>query len=282
MIDVDVAILDSGISLEHPDLNVYRNVSFVNYTGFGNDDNGHGTHVAGTVAALNNSFGVVGVAPGARLWSVKVCDDQGSCNLSDQIKGVQYVIDHADEIDVVNMSIENIFSPTLNAVIQEAVKRGITFVVPAGNSFRDAANTSPANSPYVLSVSAMIDTDGFCGGYGIESFDGQDDEFAWFSNFGKEIDLSAPGVDILSTYYGTEYAIESGTSMAAPHVTGIAALLKSRYPGMTPLQTYKTLINASIGPGALCDKDLGGYFSGDVDSIQERMVQIPGLITKNN
>jgi subtilisin len=78
--NVDVAILDTGISFDHPDLNVYKNVSCVNYTTVGDDDQGHGSHVAGIVAAKNNSFGVVSVAPGARLWAVKVCDKEGSCS----------------------------------------------------------------------------------------------------------------------------------------------------------------------------------------------------------
>ena len=281
-VDVDVAILDTGISLNHPDLHVYRNVSFVNYTTLGDDDQGHGSHVAGIVAAKNNSYGVVGVAPGARLWAVKVCDQLGSCTTSNQIKGVQYVINHADEIDVANISIESLYSPALNSAIKQAVMKGVTFVVASGNSFQNASNISPANSPYVITVSAIADTDGMCGGYGAETFYGKDDGFADFSNFGNVVDISAPGVDILSTFNGTEYGIDSGTSMAAPHVTGIAALLKTKYPYMSPFQVFQALNDASSKPDTKCNEDLGGYFIGDVDDLPEPMVQIPQNLTRNN
>jgi hypothetical protein len=281
-VNVDVAILDTGISLDHSDLNVYKNVSFVNYTTLGNDDNGHGSHVAGIVAAKNNSFGVIGVAPGARLWAVKVCDKEGSCTTSNQIKGVEYVINHADEIDVANISIENLYSPALNSAIKRAVLKGVTFVVSAGNSHQNASNISPANSPYAITVSAMADTDGMCGGYGPGTEFGGDDSFANFSNFGKVVDISAPGVDILSTYNGTDYGLDSGTSMAAPHVTGIVALLKANYPNLSPSQVYDMLKGSGSKPNVKCDKDLGGYFIGDVDNPPEPMLQIPQNLTRNN
>jgi subtilisin family serine protease len=191
-VDVDVAILDTGISFEHPDLNVYRNVSFVNYTTVGDDDQGHGSHVAGIVAAKNNSFGVVGLAPGARLWAVKVCDQTGICTTSNQIRGVEYVINHADEIDVANISIENLYSPALNTAIKRAVLKGVTFVVSSGNSHQNASKISPANSPFAITVSAMADTDGMCGGYGPSTEFGKDDNFANFSNFGRVVDVAAP------------------------------------------------------------------------------------------
>jgi hypothetical protein len=281
-VNVDVAILDTGISFEHPDLNVYRNVSFVNYTTIGDDDQGHGSHVAGIVAAKNNSFGVVGLAPGARLWAVKVCDKEGSCKTSDEIKGVEYVKNHADEIDVANISVENYNSPALNLAIKQAVMKGVTFVVSAGNSFRNASNISPANSPFVITVSAIADSDGMCGGYGLGTEFGRDDTFANFSNFGKVVDISAPGVDILSTYNGTDYGIDSGTSMAAPHVTGIVALLKARYPDLSPAQVYDALKAAAPNPDIPCNKELGGYFVGDADSLPEPMLQIPQNMTRNN
>ena len=109
--NVDIAILDTGISLNHPDLNVYKNVSFIEGTPTGDDDLGHGSHIAGIAAAKDNSIGIMGVAPGAKLWAIKVCDVNGNCPLSSQIEGIQYVNEHADEIDIVNLSIEN---PPLN------------------------------------------------------------------------------------------------------------------------------------------------------------------------
>src|SRR3989454_1093227 len=104
-VNADIAIIDTGIDLTHPDLNVYRNVSFVSGTTSGNDDNGHGTHVAGIAAALDNNIGVVGVAPGARLWAVKVLNSDAWGAVSDVISGVDYVTEHAGEIEVANMSL---------------------------------------------------------------------------------------------------------------------------------------------------------------------------------
>ena len=223
--DIDIAILDTGISLHHHDLNVYNNVTFINGTLTGDDDEGHGSHVAGIAAAKDNEVGMMGIAPGARLWAIKVCDGHGECKILNQMEGIEYAIKHADEIDVLNISIENPNSPSLNKVIDEAVKAGITVVVAAGNYGKDASQTTPANNPHVLTVSAIADTDGKCGGLGPTLPDPEvttinDDTFAYFSNFGPVVKIAAPGVDILSTLNGTDYGIESGTSMAAPHVAG--------------------------------------------------------------
>ena len=214
-VDVDIAILDTGISLNHPDLNVYRNISLVEGSTLGNDELGHGSHVAGIAAAKDNSIGIVGVAPDARLWAIKVCDTSGECKISNQIKGVEYAIRHADEIDVLNISIENPNSPALNNIISAAVKEGITVIVSAGNYGKDASTTTPANNPDVMTVSAVGDSDGKCGGLGpvMGQFDGNvtDDTFAYFSNFGPAVKMAAPGVNILSTYTGSGYAVDSGT-----------------------------------------------------------------------
>lgn len=227
--NVDIAIIDTGISLSHPDLNVYRNVTFVNGTLNGDDDMGHGSHVAGVAAAKDNDVGIVGIAPGARLWAIKVCDELGECDVLDQIEGIEYAIRHAEEIDIINLRLENPNSISLNKVIDEAVKAGITVVAAAGNYGEDASNTIPANNPNVITVSAIADTDGICGGVGPavpEDVAGEpmdDDTFAYFSNFGLPVKVAAPGVGILSTLNGTDYGVDSGTSMAAPHVTGAAS-----------------------------------------------------------
>jgi Subtilase family len=275
-VDVDIAVLDTGISLSHPDLNVYRNVSFVPGTTSGNDDNGHGSHVAGIAAAKDNSIGVVGEAPGARLWAIKVCDGSGECKISTQIKGIEYAIKHANEIDVLNISIENPNSPALNNIISEAVKAGITVVVSAGNYGRDASTTTPANNPNVLTVSAIGDTDGKCGGSGpaVKLAKGTvaDDSLAYFSNFGRVVKIAAPGVDIFSTYKGSGYAVDSGTSMAAPYVAGAAALYKSQFPNASPAQTMAGILALGSLPTTVCDGGAHGYFSGDRDGINEPLL----------
>jgi subtilisin family serine protease len=275
--DVDVAVLDTGISLNHPDLNVYRNVSFVNGTISGDDDQGHGSHVAGIAAAKDNDIGIVGIAPGARLWAIKVCDGAGECRILNQIKGIEYAIEHADEIDVLNISIENKNSASLNRVIDQAVKAGITVVVAAGNYGRDASSTSPANDPNVITVSAIADTDGKCGGLGPSLPDPEvttikDDTFAYFSNFGPVVKIAAPGVDILSTINGTDYGIESGTSMATPHVTGAAALYKLEKPDASPSEVMSMVLNSGSTPKTLCHGGSQGYFTGDVDTLNEPLL----------
>jgi subtilisin family serine protease len=286
-VDADIAILDTGISLTHPDLNVYKNVTFVEGTTSGNDDNGHGSHVAGIAAAKNNSIGIVGVAPGARLWAIKVCTASGECPISNQIKGIEYAIKHANEIDVLNISIENLNSPALNAIIKEAVKAGITVVAAAGNSGKSASQVSPANSPDVLAVSAMGDSDGKCGSNGSDLIvkEGNstrtvaDDSFVYFSNFGPNVKIAAPGVDILSTYKGNGYAVDSGTSMATPYVAGAAALFKAQFPKDTPSKIKSNLELSGSSPQTICDGGAHGYFTGDNDGLPEPLLfRTPGGI----
>jgi subtilisin family serine protease len=272
-INADIAIIDTGISNSHPDLNVYRSKTFVENTTSANDDNGHGSHVAGTAAAIDNSLGVIGIAPGARLWALKVCDIRGDCPVSSQIRALDYVIEHSQEIDVVNLSIENNKSSLLNKAIEKAVSMGVTIVAAAGNSAIDASSTSPASAREVIAVSAIADSDGRCGGLGRVTFAGRDDTFANYSNFGPSIDISAPGTEIFSTFIKDEYGLESGTSMAAPHVTGYSALYKAEYPLATPLEIKNALINAASLPSTPCNgKSRGGYFSNDSDGFEEPLL----------
>jgi len=271
-VDADIAILDTGIDLTHPDLNVYRNVSFVEGANTGDDDNGHGTHVAGIAAAKDNGKGVIGAAPGARLWSVKVCDKTGECKISDMIKGVQYITDHADEIDVVNISVETPFSPALNRAIAASIKAGVTYVVAAGNYGQDASKTSPAGAPGVITVSAITDTDGKCGGSGPSIKNATDDSFAHFSNFGPSVSIAAPGVAILSTYLKGGYAVDTGTSMAAPSVAGAAALIKADSPKSSPEDVKKSLLETGSTPLTPCAGGPQGYFTGDPDQYKEPLL----------
>ena len=277
-LDVDIAIIDTGISKSHSDLFVYKDVTFVKGTKSGNDDNGHGSHVAGIAAAKDNSVGVVGIAPGARLWAVKVLDRNGSGSISNVISGVDYVTSNANQIDVANMSLGcECASSALNTAIHNSVLAGVTYVVAAGNSAKDASTFSPANHPDVIAVSAIADSDGKCGGAGSATTYGADDTFATFSNFGSVVDMAAPGVGILSTYKGTGYATLSGTSMASPHVVGAAALYKTTHPTASPSDVILALTSSGSTPATACDGNGSGYFGGDPDGIPEPLLYAKGL-----
>lgn len=201
-------IIDSGIDLNHPDLNVdvARSKSFLEGK-TPDDESGHGTHVAGTIAAKNNAFGVVGVAPNAKVVSLRVLDEKGSGTLSGVIAALDYVVLHARAGDVVNMSIGGSSSPTLDKKVLNASKKGIFFAIAAGNESADAVEMSPAgvNGDNIFTVSSMKNTD----------------EWSSFSNYGAPVDYCAPGESIFSTYKNGTYASLSGTSMATPHVAGL-------------------------------------------------------------
>jgi subtilisin family serine protease len=210
-------IIDTGIEFDHPDLTVdqTRSKSFINGVTSADDENGHGTHVAGIIGANNNTFGVLGVASGATLVSLKVLDKNGQGSLSSIIQALGYVNVNAKAGDVVNMSLgEDSVSAILDQQVQNTAAKGIYFAIAAGNDKEPARNYSPGrtNGTNIFTVSA------------IDSLD----NFASFSNFGNDvIDYAAPGVRILSTYLNGKYAYMSGTSMAAPHMAGLL-LLKGR------------------------------------------------------
>jgi subtilisin len=272
-VDADIAILDTGVDLDHPDLNVYRQRTFVEGTTTANDDNGHGTHVAGIAAAKDNGIGVVGTAPGARIWAVKVLDSSGSGFISDIIAAIDYLTQSADEVDVANMSFGcRCVSSALDAAISNSVSNGITYVAAAGNESDDASSFSPANNENVIAVSAIVDTDGKCGGEGFSTNVGIDDSFASFSNYGPVIDLASPGVLILSTYLDGSYATQSGTSMAAPHAAGAAALHKANNPESSPSGVKAFLISIGSSPSTICDGNGHGYFNRDPDAHTEPLL----------
>ena len=282
-VNTDIAILDTGISLNHPDLNVYKQVSFVPGVSSAADGNGHGSHVSGIAAAKDNTAGVVGLSPGARLWAVKVLDDNGQGSISSVIKGVEYVTDHATEIDAANISFGcTCQSDALATAIHNSVLAGVTYAVAAGNDGKDAAGTSPANHPDVITVSAITDSDGKCGGVGTTGSFGKDDYFASFSNYGSKIDIAAPGVNIYSTFKGSSYATESGTSMATPHVTGAAALYKSTHSNASPAEVKKALISSGSTKSTVCDNNGHGYFQGDPDSAAEPLLYLAASTSGGN
>jgi len=245
---VGIAIIDTGLSLAHPDLNIIGAVSFVEDNMTGEDDHGHGSHVAGIAAAKINGIGVRGVAPNARLFGIKVLDKKGKGRVSQIIAGVDWLAQNASAngIQVANMSIGfRGSSEAFDAAIANLVARGVTLVVAAGNSHRNAALYSPANHPDVIAVSALADSDGQPGHLGRRTAFGPDDTLARFSNFGGVVELAAPGVKIYSTYRDGEYAKLSGTSMAAPHVAGAAALYAASHPSATPAEVKAALLSAA-------------------------------------
>ena len=232
--NVDIAVIDTGIDYEHPDLSVTERVNCETgscVANSGTDGHSHGTHVAGTIAALDNSEGVVGVAPGARLRAVKVLANSGFGSESAVIAGVEWVTARAGEIEVANMSLGCPCSmPKLEEAINKSVESGIVYVVAAGNINQNASGTTPAKNPNVVTVSAINDYDGKSGGLSAPTCAnyGLDDQKASFSNYGSVVDITAPGVCTLSTEPGKKYGYKSGTSMAAPHVAGAAAVLAAQ------------------------------------------------------
>ncbi|HET7147607.1 MAG TPA: S8 family serine peptidase [Candidatus Nitrosopolaris sp.] len=260
-VNAGIAIIDTGIDFTHPELNIYKQISFVPGTSTANDDNGHGTAVAGIVAA-EGRVGAVGIAPGARLWAVKVLDRSGTGSMSSIIEGIDYVTQNAGQIDAANLSFGcKCNSSALDTAINNSVAAGVTFVVAAGNAGEDTSLWSPASNPNVISVAAMADSDGKCGALGPPTKYGPDDSLASFSNFGSKVTIAAPGVDIHTTYIGSAYATLSGTSVAAPFVTGAAALYHSLHPTASPAQVRSALVSLASTATTVCNGDGHGYFS---------------------
>ena len=236
---VKVAILDTGIQHDHPDLaaNVKGGVSLLgseNSTdpSSWNDGNGHGTHVAGIVAAASNGFGVIGAAPSAWLYAVKVFADNGEGYLSDVIEGIDWCVGNG--IKIINMSFgaEDDYLP-LRLACDRAYRQGLLLVAAAGNE-GDNGVLYPAKYDSVMAVAA---TD-------------VNDVVAPWSSRGPEVELSAPGVGIYSTYINSGYASLSGTSMAAPHVAGAAALLWARCPSLANENVRSILRQLAVDLGS--------------------------------
>ena len=211
-------IIDTGIDIDHPDLTVdaNRSRSFISGVVSADDENGHGTHVAGIIGGKNNTFGVLGVASGATLVSLRVLDADGNGTLSSVIQALGYINQNGRAGDVVNMSLgEEESSSILIQQVQNTASKGIFVAIAAGNDGEEANKFSPgnANGNNIYTISA------------IDSLN----RFASFSNYGNDVvDYAAPGVRILSTFSNGRYAYLSGTSMAAPHVAGLLLLRGSR------------------------------------------------------
>jgi len=277
--DITIAILDTGIDLDHPDLNVDTALSktFARGGQDANDKNGHGTHVAGTAAAINNGIGVVGVAQNATLIAVKVLGNGGSGSLSGIIAGIDYVKSLNDAnsgtVDVINMSFggSGLCGTSYQTAINSVNQGNVTVVVAAGNESDDAANHRPANCEGVITVSAIKDTDGLPGGTGGSG----DDKFASFSNYGNKVKISAPGVSVLSTWKDGSYNTISGTSMASPHVAGAVAVIK--HNSLTDLDFDAVLLelnNKGIEQTSDLTNENGIDCNSDPDIYPEKLVYL--------
>ena len=221
---IKVAVIDTGIDTDHPDLTVSDGVSFVSYTPSYEDDNGHGTHCAGIIAAKHNDVGIKGVAPDVELYAVKVIDSGGYGSYLDAIRGIDWAVDDENGMDVISMSLgwgyldagaEELFETACD----NAVASGVVMVVAAGNSgTRDDTKDNilfPAVFESVIAVGAVASSG----------------KRPQWSSTGLALDIVAPGVRIKSTYYDGKYTQMSGTSMAAPHVAGTVALVLTEIDG---------------------------------------------------
>ncbi len=269
-ISTGIAVIDIGIELNNPELNVVGGVDCGDdpQVGYGDRTFGHGTFVAGVAAAEDNEFGVVGVAPGAPLYSVRVFNEEGVGTISDIVCGIDWVDAHSSEVRVANMSLiandqENeeegegdlredhncgrTVDDPMHLAICEGVRKGITFVAGAGNEGANATEYAPAGYSQVITVGGISDTDGKPGGEGPptckvhemdelpeEHYEPGDDVFVYFSNYGRPLDVLADaGCDVSDFLEGT-IAGWAGTSFSAPAATGAAALLLDKDPSLTP------------------------------------------------
>ncbi|MFP4635727.1 MAG: S8 family serine peptidase, partial [Nitriliruptoraceae bacterium] len=291
---VKVAILDTGIDPDHLALDVDTSLG-VNCVdedgeptdGSTDDGHGHGTHVAGTTSASIDDGDFVGAATAAEVVPVKVLGDDGSGSFESIICGIDHVTANAATISLANMSLggsgeagESCTSTTLREAICASVDEGVTYTVAAGNDGSDASGFVPAAYPEVITVSALDEERSarVTGGGPPRTETGEG--LASFSNHGEAVDVIAPGVDIDSTLAGGGYGEKSGTSMAAPHVAGVAALMIATNPDLSPAQVEATLQSTGECPdgvengasGACADQ---GEWLGDPDGIAEPLINAP-------
>lgn len=243
--DIVVAVIDTGVDLDHPDLeaNIIPGTSFVQDVPSPDDDHGHGTHVAGIVAAVANNGGAIGVSPRAKIMPIKVLDDEGNGSMFEVAKGIIWAAEN--DADIINLSLGmRVNSSFMDDAINQAYEQGILLVAAAGNCGNDSfayfnctyqdQPTYPGAYPKVMAVAS---TD-------------RHDQQSSFSNQGDYIEVAAPGSDISSTYFDGRYQVLSGTSQATPHVAGLAALMWAEYPDLTA-QQIRTHIHQStddLGP----------------------------------
>ncbi len=245
---VEVAILDSGIA-PHEDLNIADGASFIDSEPSYYDYNGHGTHVAGTVAALDNNVGVLGAAPDVDLYAVKVLGADGSGSFASIIQGIEWAVDN--NMDVVNMSLgASRGSNALEQAVDQAYEHGVLLVAAAGNSGTQGRRDTmgyPAKYDSVMAVGAVD----------------EDNQRASFSSVGNALEVMAPGVSVYSTYLDNSYASLNGTSMASPHVAGAAALIIAHDPSYSH-SDVRALLNDTATP---LGSDSFFYGNGVIDVL---------------
>ncbi|MDQ0297871.1 subtilisin [Salibacterium salarium] len=243
---VDVAVVDTGISTSHPSLDVEGGYSAVSYTDSYDDDNGHGSHTAGVIAANQPSEGLVGVAPDVDLYAVKVLDEAGSGTLSQMLNGMEWAVEQ--DVDVINMSFGMIqHSNAMESIVDEAYENDTIVVAASGNRGESSSSGNrveyPARFDSVVAVGAVD----------------ENNERAYFSAAGDAVELAAPGVDIVSTYKGSSFGPLSGTSMASPFVVGGFALLKEAYPNADASTLREMLHDEALDLGEDGRDDKYGY-----------------------
>jgi type VII secretion-associated serine protease mycosin len=260
---VVVAVVDTGVDLDHPDLagNVVSGYNVISPGAPPQDDHGHGTHVAGIVAAItNNNVGVAGVAGGCRIMPVKVLNNVGEGTDFDVATGIQWAADNGAR--VINMSLGSPdYSYALADAVDYAYGKNVLIVAAAGNDGLESI-LYPAALPHVMAVGAT------------DKIDGR----ASFSNYGNALDIVAPGVNIFSTLWDNSYTYLSGTSMATPHVAGVAALVLSLHPEYTNDQVEKVLKAGCVDLGNPGWDPYYGYGRVDALAALEETFPVGGTI----
>lgn len=243
-----IAIIDTGISKKHPDLKVSGGINLIDTAKNKkwDDDNGHGTHVAGIIGANNNSIGVVGVAYDSELYAIKVLDSSGDGRISDVVEGIEWAVEN--DMDIISLSLGTyVYSQALKDACDIAYNADILLIAAAGNSGDGNPDSNdveyPAKFDSVIAVSAI---------------DHNNVAPIWSAD-GSEIELAAPGVNIYSTFLEGSYVVNSGTSMAAPFVSGVAALVKSKNPSLTSHEIRSLLAHNVVDMGSVGKDEIYGF-----------------------
>lgn len=264
---VKVAVLDTGVDVRHPDLRESLKgwTTAIPGTWAGTDPNGHGTHVAGIIAARDNEFGVVGVAPEAEIYSVKVFDKWGRGRISNIVEGLAWCVEN--DMNVVNMSFgTSQDSQAMKIAIGKSLATGAILVAAAGNEGNPNSVLYPARYEGVLAVSATDERDGL----------------APFSSYGPEVKLAAPGVEIYSTYKNRTYKKLSGTSMAAPHVSGTAALVLGLNPKQTAEDVRRLLLASAERLKGLTPDQQGAGLVNAGGAVKSPPLRPPGRVKQED